>query len=189
MLKNSTQGYGLISIVIHWVVALLVVGLFALGFWMVDLSYYSDWYQTAPMLHKSVGVCLFSLMVVRLLWRWVNPKPYPLGSHQAWEKKLVKLGHIVLYCVLFVLMISGYLISTADGRAISIFGWFDLPALFIGLPRQEEFAGDVHKILAWGLIILSAGHALAALKHHFIDKDTTLSRMLRPANSNPTRKP
>lgn len=188
MLKNSTQGYGLIAIVIHWLVALAVFGLFALGYWMVDLGYYSDWYQTAPMLHKSIGLCLFSVMLFRLGWRLINPKPHGLSNHQAWEKTLAKLGHLALYLLLFCLMISGYLISTADGRAISVFGWFDVPALLSGLPQQEEIAGDVHEILAWSLIALSAGHALAALKHHFIDKDSTLSRMLKPVNATQTRK-
>ncbi|MCE0557266.1 cytochrome b [Motilimonas sp. E26] len=188
MLKNSTQGYGWVTIIIHWLVALAVFSLFALGYWMVDLSYYSDWYQTAPMLHKSFGICLFALMVFRIIWRLTNPKPKGLSNHQTWEKTIAKLGHFALYAILFVLMISGYLISTADGRAISVFGWFDVPALLSGLPQQEEIAGDIHEILAWSLLVLSAGHALAALKHHFIDKDSTLSRMLKPVNSTETRK-
>ncbi|MCE2571032.1 cytochrome b [Motilimonas eburnea] len=188
MLKNSQHGYGLITIGLHWLSALAVYGLFALGFWMVDLSYYSEWYQTAPMLHKSIGLCLFTLVLFRLIWRFINPAPKALDSHSQWEQVAAKLGHSLLYLMLFTLMLSGYLISTADGRPISVFGWFDVPAVISGLPQQEEIAGDIHELVAWALVIFSLAHAMAALKHHFIDKDSTLSRMLNPVNATSKRK-
>ncbi|MOA52423.1 hypothetical protein D3C78_1757160 [compost metagenome] len=75
-------------------------------------------------------------------------------------------------------MFSGYLISTADGRGIEVFGWFTVPATLSGIDGQEDIAGVVHLWLAWGLIGMAALHALAALKHHFIDRDATLSQML-----------
>ncbi|MFZ1872669.1 MAG: cytochrome b/b6 domain-containing protein, partial [Chania sp.] len=83
-----------------------------------------------------------------------------------------------LYTVLFAILISGYLISTADGQAISVFGWFDVPASLTGIPQQADTAGTIHLYLAWVVVVLSALHALAALKHHFIDRDVTLKRML-----------
>ena len=69
MLKNSQTHYGIVSIVLHWLVAITVFGLFAVGFWMVDLSYYSQWYRTAPHWHKSIGILLALVMLLRLLWR------------------------------------------------------------------------------------------------------------------------
>jgi cytochrome b561 len=75
-------------------------------------------------------------------------------------------------------MLSGYLISTADGRGLEVFDWFSVPATLSGLDRQEDIAGEVHLYLAWTVIVLAALHALAALKHHFIDRDPTLMRML-----------
>jgi cytochrome b561 len=75
-------------------------------------------------------------------------------------------------------LISGYLISTAEGQPVSVFGWFEIPALLFGLPQQADIAGIVHLWLAWGVVIISALHALAALKHHFMDRDSTLVRML-----------
>src|SRR5690606_41109935 len=80
-------------------------------------------------------------------------------------------------------MLSGYRISTADGRPISVFGWFEMPALITGIPRQEDVASDVHFYAAWALIILAGLHALAALKHHFIDRDDALRRMFGRAKS------
>ena len=176
--RNSPSGYGLISILMHWTVALLVFGLFALGLWMVDLGYYSPWRQTAPELHKSLGLLLFGLMLLRLLWRFISPAPLPLSSYSRLTLLGAKFGHGLLLFGLLVLLIAGYLISTADGRGISVFGLFEVPALLSGIANQEDIAGWLHKYLAWGLVIFAGLHALAALKHHFIDRDPTLSRML-----------
>lgn len=181
--RNSSSSYGLVSIVMHWLVAIAVVGLFALGYWMVGLTYYSSWYRTAPDIHKSVGLLLLGLMVVRVIWRYFSSGPAPLASHGRMARLATKTGHGILYLGLFVLMISGYLISTADGRAISVFGWFEVPALITSIPNQEDIAGQIHEYLAWGLVIFSGLHALAALKHHFIDRDPTLKRMLGRADA------
>ena len=181
--RNSTSQYGLISILLHWMVTVAVIGLFALGYWMVGLTYYSSWYRTAPDIHKSIGLILFALMAVRLVWRFLSHGPAPLPSHGRVTRLATKAGHGLLYLGLFAVMISGYLISTADGRAISVFDWFEVPALITGIPDQEDIAGLVHEYLAWALVIFSGLHALAALKHHFIDRDSTLKRMLGRADT------
>ncbi|MCJ8169599.1 cytochrome b [Atopomonas sediminilitoris] len=177
-LKNQDDRYGWLSITLHWLVALVVIGMFAWGLWMMDLGYYDPWRKDAPELHKSVGICLLVLMLLRLSWRLLSPQPKPLAGHSALVRVAAKAGHGALYLVLFALMASGYLISTADGRAIEVFGVFSVPALISGLPEQEDIAGWVHELLAWGLIGLVVLHAAAALKHHFIDRDATLRRML-----------
>ncbi|HSJ48342.1 MAG TPA: cytochrome b [Gammaproteobacteria bacterium] len=179
MWRNSRQQYGIISITLHWLVALLVFSQFGLGLWMVELDYYDGWYQRAPDLHKSIGITLFGIMVLRLFWRYVNPRPAPLPSLASWEKRLSGWLHVFFYPLLFVLMLSGYLISTADGRAIAVFDLFRVPATLTSIPDQEDVAGLVHQWLAYTLIGLVALHALAALKHHFLDRDATLTRMLR----------
>lgn len=176
--RNSPNAYGLLSIVLHWLVAVCVFGMFGLGLWMVDLDYYSSWYQTAPDLHKSFGLSLLAVMLLRLLWRKLSPPPLPLASHDQRTRRASKAAHWLLYAGLFALMLSGYLISTADGRAISVFGLFAVPASLTSIPDQEDVAGVIHEWLAWALVILAGLHALAALKHHFIDRDITLLRML-----------
>lgn len=177
-LRNSSKRYGLVSVVIHWLVAVAVFALFAVGLWMTGLSYYSPWYQTAPALHKSVGVLLFAVMLFRLVWRFLTPQPAALSSHTTAVQLLSRLGHGVLYLGIFVVMFSGYLISTAEGRGIKVFDLFEFPALITGLPNQADLAGEVHFYVAWGLVIFAVLHGLAALKHHFIDRDATLMRML-----------
>ncbi len=176
--RNSSSHYGLVSIFMHWLVAVVVFGLFGLGYWMVGLDYYSSWRQTAPDLHKSIGLVLFAVMLARVLWRWFSPPPASLPNHGRMTRMASKLGHSFLYLGLFVLMISGYLISTADGRGIPVFGLFEVPASLTSIPDQEDVAGLVHEYLACTLVIFAGIHALAALKHHFIDRDRTLTRML-----------
>lgn len=176
MWRNTRDSYGRVSIALHWVVAIAIPGLFALGLWMVELDYYHPWYRRAPELHKSFGMLLFALMLVRLLWRYLSPCPAPLGS--ALEKRLASLVHRTLYLLLFALVVSGYLISTADGRPLEVFSLLNIPATLSGLENQADSAGEIHELLAFGLIGLAALHALAALKHHFIDHDATLRRIL-----------
>ncbi|QLC72787.1 cytochrome b [Pseudomonas sp. LPB0260] len=176
--RNTSERYGLVSIVLHWLVAVAVYGLFGLGYWMVGLDYYSSWYKTAPELHKSFGLLLFAVMLGRMLWRRLSPPPASLSNHGRLTRLGSKLGHGFLYLGLFVLMVSGYLISTAEGRGIPVFGLFEVPATVTGIPGQEDVAGLVHEYLAWALVVFAGIHALAALKHHFIDHDATLRRML-----------
>ncbi|AYC31156.1 cytochrome b [Pseudomonas cavernae] len=176
--RNSSARYGLVSILLHWGVALAVFFLFGLGLWMVELDYYSAWYNAAPALHKDIGLILLAVMLLRLVWRFVSPPPPVLSSYDSLTRLSAKFGHAVLYLGLFAVLISGYLISTAEGRGISLFGLIEVPALISGIPDQEDVAGLVHEYVAWGLVIFSGLHALAALKHHFIDRDVTLARML-----------
>ncbi|MDU5453467.1 cytochrome b [Pseudescherichia vulneris] len=177
-LRNSARRYGAVSIALHWLVAIVVYGMFALGLWMVTLSYYDGWYHQAPELHKSIGVLLMMGLVVRLIWRHVSPPPKALASYSRLTHAAAIGAHIILYALLFAIVISGYLISTADGQAISVFGLFEIPATLTDAGAQADLAGTLHLWLAWSVVILSVLHALAALKHHFIDKDDTLKRML-----------
>ena len=162
---------------LHWITAFAVIGMFASGLWMVDLTYYSDWYKTAPHWHKSVGLLLVAITVLRLATRAFTSRPPSLGN--ATEKKLSHLGHTLLYTLMIALFASGYLISTADGRAIDVFNWFAVPAVGELFNNQEDRAGDAHFYIAWSVITISVIHMLAALKHHFINKDDTMKQMLR----------
>jgi len=181
MWRNSRSGWGLISILFHWLSALVIVGLFALGWWMTDLGYYDPWYNQGPWVHRSIGILLLFATFARLVWRFAQPTPQAEGSRL--ETIAAHLGHIALYVLVLVVMVSGYLISTADGSGISVFGWFEVPALLYDLPNQASLAGDIHWYSALALMFLATGHALAAFKHHWLDRHSTLVRMLNPAHS------
>lgn len=150
---------------------------------MVTLSYYDGWYHKAPELHKSIGILLMMGLVIRVLWRVISPPPGPLQSYSPMTRLGAKAGHLALYLLLFAIGISGYLISTADGKPISVFGRFDVPATLADAGAQADFAGALHFWLAWSVVVLSVMHGFMALKHHFIDKDDTLKRMLGKSSS------
>ncbi len=175
---NTFDKWGWIAIFFHWMSAITIIALFGLGLWMVELSYYDSWYRSAPHIHKSIGLLLFLLTILRILWIWLNVKPAALKNHSETERRLAIIIHRFLYVVLLALMLSGYLISTADGRSIEVFDWFELPAILSGIKGQEDIAGKIHYILAMTLMTTVFLHASGAIKHHFIDKDKTLIRML-----------
>ncbi|WP_082113937.1 cytochrome b [Kiloniella litopenaei] len=197
---NTSENYGGIARLFHWVIAVAVTGLFGLGLYMVELSYYEPAYKTYPALHKSIGILVAILMVLRLIWRLINITPQPLSiaprsSREANKQKLehaaASLVHFLLYALPFALFLSGYLISTADGRPIFVFDAIRVPAIFPPSKGLEDTAGLVHEIIAWSLAGFVVLHALAALKHHFINKDRTLLRMLlgpAPENKNKNEK-
>ena len=178
MIKDSTNHYGLVSISVHWLVAFACFGLFALGWWMVQLDYYNPWYTRAPHIHKSIGLLLLGLFIFSLVWKSLNPTTKPIASLTTFEQRSSKIAHWLMRLLLLATLISGYLISTANGRGIDVFDWFTIPATLTSLPQQESLAGEIHFYLAYGLCGLALLHALAALKHHFFDRDNTLRRML-----------
>lgn len=180
MLKDSAAGYGLLSIILHWVSALLIVGLFGLGIYMVDLSYYDDMYHKAPSLHISLGLVLFLLTVLRIVWRGVNPKPEVLPGQKPLAVAGAQLIKYVFYILIAVLVVTGYLITTADGKAASLFGLISFPVTLQLGADGVDLAGSIHEIAAWAMVVLAGVHGLAALLHHFLVRDRTLVRMLKP---------
>lgn len=176
--KNTKYTWGLVPICLHWLTAIAVFGLYGLGWYMVDLDYYDAWYRSAPFWHKSVGLTLVVVVAIRLVVRGMTGVPGSLVSHAKWERVLAGFVHLLLYLLLVATFISGYLISTADGRGISFYGWFDVPAVVKGVDNLEDLAGSVHVVVTDVLILLAVLHALGALKHHAVDRDETLKRML-----------
>ncbi len=177
MLKNNATEYGLISVMVHWLSALLVVGLFAVGLYMVDLTYYDPLYHELPEWHKTFGVVLALITLFRLSWITLSRPPAVLAENRL-VAAAARLGHGGLLLLLLILPITGYLISTAEGKPLMLFDWQVLPALRELSPEQTDLIGEVHELGAWALILMALFHAGAALKHHFIDHDKTLIRML-----------
>ncbi len=176
--KNSSSRYGLVAILFHWLMAVVVLGLFGLGLYMVELTYYDAWYRGSLELHKSIGVVLALLWLARVLWKRVNPQPQDIDPNAKMVNLGAKFAHSLLYLLMLALMVSGYLISTADGRGIDVFGLFTLPSMGLFFENQEDIAGQIHLVLAWAIVGLASIHGLAAFQHHFINKDNTLLRML-----------
>jgi len=181
LMKNTPTTYGFVAIFLHWLMAVGVFSLFGLGLYMVELSYYDAWYKGSLELHKSVGVVLFIFLCIRLFWRLVNVNPaFPKAKNkfEKFELLAAHWAHLLSYLLMLLLMCSGYLISTADGRGVLVFELFEVPAVPALIENQEDIAGEIHFIIAWCLIGLVAVHTVAAIKHHFINKDDTFKKML-----------
>lgn len=182
--RSDERQYSGFAKLLHWLSALTVVGMFALGLWMMELSYYDPWYRTAPDIHKSIGIALVLVTLIRLVYRFAVPYPGALPGHSAMVRLAAKLVHGAIYLLLLVMFVSGYLITTAQGDALVVFGgYLELPSLISGIDNLEDKAGEIHEIAAFTLIGLAVLHAVAALKHHFIDRDDTLLRMIRRGRS------
>jgi len=174
-IRDTSQGYGVVSRLFHWLMAVAIFGMFGLGVWMVRLDYYSPYYNAAPDFHRSFGILLLFALLVRWAWRAANPKPSADGLTPL-EQKISYAVHWGFYVLLLGLMISGYLITTPDGQPIDVFGWFDVPSL-VQMRGLEDRAGYVHRLVAYVVIALAVVHSLAALKHHYFDRSNVLRRM------------
>lgn len=175
-MNNTVENYNVVSRLLHWISAIVIFGMFGVGLWMVDLSYYSEWYKIAPEWHRSIGIILAIATLGRMVWKHVTASPSVEGK--AYEIVAAKIVHLLMYVLLFVLFVSGYLISTSDGRGIDVFTWFTVPSLGELIANQSDIAGNIHYYTACILVGLASVHALAALKHHIIDKDNTLRKMI-----------
>jgi cytochrome b561 len=179
--RNTAQRYGIAAIAFHWLGALLLFALLALGVWMVrqpDAGY--DSVKIVLILaHKQMGMGAFLLATVRLAWRIGQPLPALTPGLPAWQQFVARLVHLCLYGLMFALPLTGWWMSSAAGFPISLLGGPVLPDLVpVSDPLFREFA-LVHRWLAWALLAAVALHAGAALRHHFLRHDDTLERMLR----------
>lgn len=180
MLKDSPSGYGLITIILHWVCAILIIFLFGLGVYMTSLDYYSPWYHKGPALHISLGLFVFLLMILRVLWRTRNTSPEPLLTINARTMLAANAVKIAFYILIFIICITGYFITTAEGKPASFFDLFGIPATVELSADNVDLIGLIHKYCAWSVMGIAILHSGAAFFHHFMKKDRTLIRMLTP---------
>ncbi len=176
-IKNSALAYGWPAQILHWGVVVLVITQFVLA----NMAESADSRMETFILfarHKSIGITIFALAIIRLVWRFFNDQPaLPLGM-PSWQRNLAKTTHWLLYALIILMPITGVLGSAANNFPVTWFGIFTLPA-FIG-PNEAlaERLHDLHGLLAGCLALLAALHLLAALKHHFFNRDDVLRRML-----------
>lgn len=169
--------YTATAIVLHWLVALLVLCSATLGLYMVDLplspaklKFYS-W-------HKWIGVTIFLLAVLRVLWRLTHPVPAMPAATPRWQRAAAAGSHLLLYLLVIVIPLSGWLMSSALGVQTVYLGVLPLPDLLAKDKALGEQLKLVHAALNWTLAGLVAVHVAAALRHHFVDRDDVLQRML-----------
>lgn len=171
----STSGYTHTAVALHWLMAGLIVCAFALGWVMTELAI-SPLKLRMFNWHKWVGITVLGLAAVRGLWRLTHPAP-PLLPMPAWQRFAAHALHGLLYVLMFALPLSGWVYSNATGYPIVYLGWLPLPNLVDKDKALAQTWMEVHEVLGWVLLVVFVLHALAALKHHFVDHDDTLNRM------------
>ena len=177
----KTASYTAGAKLLHWVLALALIGIFGVGLYMADLPF-SPLRLKLYNWHKWVGITIFSLSVVRLLWRFTHrPPPLPAAMVQSmpkWQHWAHEVTHYAMYALFFIVPLIGWAFSSASGFQIVVFGVLPLPDL---LPVNKEWAETIkplHGLAAWALCALAVLHVVAAVKHHFIDRDGLMGRML-----------
>lgn len=169
--------YGAVAQIAHWLVALLVMAAFAVGFTMVELKI-SPTRLKLFSYHKWIGVSVFALVVLRLAWRlYALPPPLP-AQMPRWEQQAAQIAHRMLYLLLLAVPVSGWLMSSAKGFQTVWFGVWPIPDMLSKNPPLGAALEQVHFALNKLLLALTGLHVLAALKHHSIDRDGVLLRML-----------
>ena len=166
------------AIALHWLMAFLIIATFFLGLTMVDMPgitptklKYFNW-------HKWMGVTALAFAVLRLLWRLTHAAPALPSTMPKWQRWAAEFGHFGLYALMFAVPLSGYLYSLAAGFKVVYLGLFPLPVLIDPNPELKPVLKATHYVLNMGFAALVLIHALAALKHHFVDRDDILKRIL-----------
>jgi cytochrome b561 len=176
-LRNDSEHWGWLAMGQHWVMALLIFTLFALGWVAVGLPL-SPLKLKLFHWHKSLGLLALLLLVLRVLWRLLDPAPRPVAGLAAWERYLARSGHLLLYLLMLLMPLSGWLINSAANFPFRPFGLFPLPDL---VQPDKALQADLQRLhlsgfwLLAGLLVL---HVAAALRHHFVKRNAVLLRML-----------
>lgn len=175
--RNTPERYGAVSQLLHWTVVALVITQFVLGFTAAGMPISI---QRLVLLarHKSFGMTILALVILRLLWRLFSPAPALPASMQPLQKTAAHLSHALLYGLLIAMPIVGWITSSASHLTVSWFGLFAFPNLVGPDPQLAKLAKATHAAMAWVLLATASLHALAALWHHFMLKDSVLLRML-----------
>ncbi|MBL8275155.1 MAG: cytochrome b [Pelomonas sp.] len=175
MSMTSPNRYTPVAIVLHWLLALAIIGAFCVGVYMSDLPFSPSRVKLYNW-HKWAGVTILALSALRLLWRLTHRPPAD-APMPAWQARVAHGVHLLLYVAFFAVPLTGWAMSSAKGYPIVWFGVLPLPDFVPKDPDLGELLEQVHAALAWGLAFLVLAHVAGALKHQFIDRDGLLKRM------------
>lgn len=179
-----SPSYGPVAILLHWLIALLIFAALGIAWTMTDDSLPNgpEKFQLYQW-HKSLGMTVLTLSLLRLVWRLVNPPPPLPEGMRPWEIKLTRLVHGIFYFLMIALPLTGWMMNSASPYKLEFFGWFEVPSLPVlpDLPNKDEVRhglGEAHESLATIMIALLILHVAGALKHHFVNRDNVLRRMM-----------
>ena|SRR6188768_591982 len=176
-IRNTQQRYGVVAQLFHWVIVALIITQFVLAI-KADALGIGPAKIAVLARHKSIGLTIFGLAVLRLLWRWMNPIPPDPPHTPSWQHFAARASHAALYTLILITPMLGWLMSSARGFSVSWFGLITLPDLVARDKDKYDFFLAAHQTVALTLAAIAIVHAAAALKHHFLDRDDVLRRML-----------
>lgn len=176
MVATPTR-FGSVAIALHWLVVALIIASWALGLYMVDLSFSPQKLKFVSW-HKWLGVTIFITALCRVAWRCTHPVPPPPDSISSWQRAAMGVSHLLLYLLIIVIPITGWLFSSASGIPTVYLGWVQIPDLVARDKLFAELLRQAHVSLNLMLFVIVCVHVAAALKHHFFDRDDVLARML-----------
>lgn len=183
--KNTEQQYGGVAQLLHWAVVALIITQFVLANKAEKLPLGLAKIAVLAQ-HKSVGMTVLGLALLRLVWRFLNPVPPMPAGTPSWQRVAAHISHGALYALILITPLFGWMMSSARNFPVSYFGLFTLPDLVQPDKERYEFFRDAHAVLANSIFFIAVLHAVAALKHHFLDRDNVLRRML-PVRLKPDR--
>jgi cytochrome b561 len=175
--KPASARYNAVAQSLHWLIAALIVVQFTLA-WMADDLPLGMHKLALLARHKSFGMTVLMLAVVRLVWRLFNKPPALPKQMSQLQRALAHTSHVALYVLLFAMPFTGWLMSSAKNYSVSWFGLFTWPNLIAPSEQNFDLLKSTHELLSVVLLSIAILHVLAALKHHFWDKDDVLKRML-----------
>ena len=170
--------YGATAIGLHWIIALLIFAAFGLGLYMTGLPGFTPTKLKLYSWHKWLGVTVFALAVLRVLWRATHAVPPVAAGTPAWQARAATAVHRLLYVLIVVVPVTGYFYSLAAGVPVVYLGVWPLPVLIEENDALKEILKQAHIWLNYLMAAIVAVHAAAAIKHQAIDRDGTLGRML-----------
>jgi cytochrome b561 len=176
-IRNTTVRWGALTQFFHWTIVALILVQWVLAEAAEDMPLGMEKFATLAR-HKSIGITIFALALLRLLWRWMNPTPELPTTLKPYQRRLAHLTHYGLYVLLFAQPISGWIMSSAANFPVSYFGLFTLPDLVQPDKQLAKVLEEVHHWQFRGIVTLALLHISAALYHHFRLKDDVLRRML-----------
>ena len=177
MLRNTPSSYGSVAKLLHWSIVILIITQLVLGVSADDLPNGLRKLQLLAW-HKSFGMLILMLALVRLAWRYANPRPVPPADMPRWQRLAAVGTHRLLYALILLQPLTGWLMSSYKNYPVSFFGLFQWPDLVAPDARLHELFEEVHEWLARALVTVAIVHASAALYHHFGRRDNVLRRML-----------
>jgi len=176
-IRNTKEDYGLIAKILHWLIAVCMIGLILVGWYMSGLSDERVLYWRLLDLHEMLGLSFFIIVPIKVMWRMFSPNPHVVRGLSRWESRAARIVHELFIIAIAVIPVSGFLFVASNGEAVRLYDMITIPDIGRLSKGMRSLLIDTHYYVSYGCAALIAVHILAALKHRFVDLNGTVGRM------------